>query len=462
MQFIKPVTSRLLLAQHKWLFIISFALFFLSYAFNIFGVGSSAANFLYFQKDSESLITNKLNCQRAHHIDIYGGQLVTYKNGIAADSNACDSKRFEPYISQFGLQGKLVTLFAPHNQSNDGSYLRAVKTLLVSLLAALMALFVVAVAREFTVITAMVVSALLCVSEWMVYYARNLYWVPFLLFAPFVFSFVFYPRFRSARKRAQFYVVLGTLIFIKCLCGYEFLTSIILSAFVAIVYHEVRIEGGIKWRMLLKPLLRVGLAGVVGFALALSAHVAQATAYYHTFSKAVGAIEKRAAVRTIDNPSGTLEDVVHNFQKQAPEVSSVIDRFYPVHELNASQPHFYVKVLIVSAVQYSFLGLTTLPVLLRQPFGVILQSMLFAALLAGIIIYGWKRRGILKSSSPHLALAASTVLGLLSSASWLILAQGHALNHPHLNGIVFYLPFALVYYIVLGVMVDSLVKKVMS
>lgn len=449
----------LLTSKHKWLITTSVILLFLSYAFNIFGVGSSSGNFETFQKDSESLVINRLNCKRVHGKDLFGGQLVVGKDGLQPDSNICDPTLFEAYVSQYGIQGQIISYFAPHDQAKVGGYLWLVKIILVSSLVALLVALIVAIAQEFSMVPASVVLVCLVISEWMVYYARNLYWVPVLLFMPFVFSFIFYPKFKARSKVNYFYLSLGAIIFLKSLAGYEFITSIILSAFAPVLYYEIKASQRIQWRKLLKMLIKVGSVGVAGFVLALVFHVTEATLYFHSFNKATAAIEKRAAVRTVDNPSETLESVVTNFQHQEPEIADVINRFYPLDTLDSFRPFFYWKVLAISALHYTFLGLVSVPFIFREPIGVILQSMFLAVVIALIMIYRWHMRGLLKSSAQHLALAAMVLFGLASSVSWLVLAQGHALNHPHLNGIVFYLPFAIVYYIMLGVLAERLFKK---
>jgi hypothetical protein len=58
-----------------------------------------------------------------------------------------------------------------------------------------------------------------------------------------------------------------------------------------------------------------------------------------------------------------------------------------------------------------------------------------------------------------LSLRYSYWLGLIAALSWLILMPGHAYPHAHLNAIIFYMPFLLVCYIIIGITLTNVVNE---
>lgn len=452
-------TSTLHKKKNWILAVISFLLLFASYTFNIFGLWDY---FHAFQKDSDSLIVNEIGCRYAHGHDFFGGQLVIEDSYFksknpASDYQNCARPMFKVYVPQFGLQGHIISFFAP---SDPTRYLQFVRGIIAALLAATMTWLIIKIRQELSLTVALTLLAGLLISDWMVYMARSLYWVPVTMFLPFVFSFATYQKFKARGKILYFYLILGTLFFIKALNGYEFLTDVILSSFAPIIYWEIKEKGQILWKKLSIKFAKVMIAGVAGFLLALAANFTQAALFFHSPQIAFQAIQNRALDRTVGvgaNDNLILGDLPAQSHFIEPELYGIVNQFYPLDHL---KPDNVFGGIAYQITCYLFLGIYTIPVLLKYPLTTLLQSALFVIGTSAFILWRWHESGLLKKSQKHLALASMLVFSFASSISWFIFAHAHIVHHLHLDGISYYIPFAIVFYIMIGVVLDSALHKV--
>jgi hypothetical protein len=461
----KPLPTKKPQFAYLSLAIISFLVLFSSYAFNIFGLW----NYFYdFQKDSESLLINQIECRHIHGQDLFGGMLVAIDKtakpkDISKSYQDCDPKLFQAYFPQFNIEGHLIAPLAPGEPTHLKYYLQFIKIITVSLLAAAMTYLVITVAREFSMVTALALLVGLALSDWMVFMARNLYWVPVLIFLPFVLSFVFYPKFKDFGKLNKFYLILGASFFAKSLAGYEFLPCVILSSFAPVLYYEIKQRGQLNWRELLNPFIKILGTGIAGFTLAIALNLAQASFYFHSIPTAWAAIQNRALERTLGAPGNTVVGVLITQSRSIePDFYGLVNNIYYLSNLNPDSKFFPIEGALFKIAAYIFLGLFTIPIVIRQPLAMILQSVAFSVFLSGIIIWIWRKIGLLKNSPQHLALAVTVIYSFISSASWFILAQPHIIFHLHLDGIIYYIPYALVFYIMIGMVIDSLLNKLRS
>src|SRR5207245_2222813 len=98
-----------------------------------------------------------------------------------------------------------------------------------------LALLLRALRDEFGPWVALGTAVLLALSDWIVFFGRNLYWAAPLLLLPAAFSWRAYPRLPPAGpRRLRYFGMLGVLVLLKSLCGYEYLSNVILSALPAV------------------------------------------------------------------------------------------------------------------------------------------------------------------------------------------------------------------------------------
>lgn len=76
---------------------------------------------------------------------------------------------------------------------------------------------------------AVIFSSALMLSPWITLFAKNLYWSPFLWFLPLFFATLAYDSKDSAVRHASYFLIMASM-FVKCVCGYEYISSITLLA----------------------------------------------------------------------------------------------------------------------------------------------------------------------------------------------------------------------------------------
>ena len=267
------------------------------------------------------------------------------------------------------------------------------------------------------------------------------------MFAPFVFSFGFYQIFKVKNKLPYFYAILGLLFGLKFLNGYEHATTLVISAFIPVVYFEFK-DRSQKLLDLWRQAMWVLVAGLVGFAAAMLLNVMSLNSYYHSWSKSVHGVAARAEDRA---SFVTMQaNVVVGFQATLPDVYEVLNNYFNLEAMKSGQ-YNPVKYMMLSVLNYLLLPAVSLPIVLRQPIGVVVQS-IFAVGLAAYFCLRWLQRQKAGQGINNVrGVWASYWLGLVGAFSWLVVMPGHAYPHAHLNGIIFYMPFLIICYVIIGV-----------
>jgi hypothetical protein len=436
------------LTRKRLVYLAGFVVLCLSFSINLFGSGPWPSWFSNFQKESEQLIVKTVECQ-AMGKDLHYSGPIRAASGLPYTTimdKGCDPAKLEPYASQYGLQTRAIALFAPSNPDALHRYFLGVKVILVSLMAIVLLGIVAAVRREFGLPAAIATFALLCVSDWVVGYARNMYWVGFLLFLPFLISFGYYQLFKANKKMLLFYGLLGLAFFLKFLNGNEHATTLIISAIAPIVYYEIK--GGKRWQELWRPAALVLGVGVLAFALSMFYNLAALREYYGSWEKSreimKSSTEKRADFESMQSYA------IVSFQVTVPHMYPVVNNLVDLEVLKSGEGH-PIKYAMVSFLNYLLLPAITLPIVLQEPLGTVLQSHLAIGIAAYCLLHFYLlRRTTGKDRARLNALRWLFLIGLAGAFSWLVALPGHAYPHAHLNGIIFFMPFLLVCYVIFG------------
>lgn len=449
MRGIKNIKKPILLA------VACFVVLFISFFANIFGTGLSDKWFSDFQQRDSALIVQKT--AECKDISDYDGPIMPQTPQDYAQFSKvgmCSTDITKPYDSQYGLQARLVAFFAPSG-NQLGSYFKLVEIMLSAIMAVVFTLFLFRTVNIFNIKVAAVVFVLIAISPWIVGYARNMYWASFMMFVPFIFSFVTYQWFKTRQKMPLFYGLLGLFFLIKLLDGYEHVSTILMSAFVPIIFFEV---GMYSKRLidLWKPAVLIVSVGVVVLVLALVINVASLTSYYGSTQQALSKVAARAESR-----STGLADmqpyVISGFSETLPDTYQFIDQFYDLDQLRDGKAH-PLKYAVLSALNYALLPAISLPVIIREPLSDILQSIAFLAVVAFFMLSFMKNNNR-RTTAMIRALKYCYWISLLGAISWLVLMPGHAYPHAHLNAIIFYIPFLLICYVIIGMSIDDYLCK---
>jgi hypothetical protein len=354
-----------------------------------------------FQADSDSLITTTM-------LDADRGLFDPMLQAAGGD-----------YNSQFGLHGIVMEALSP------GLALYGVMRLLTSLFAAaVLATAVVACWRACGGRAAVVLLALFTASPWLNAYGASTYWQLWTLLLPILVTLLVWPRLGTGRRTwLRGAALVAAMVFFRALCGYEFMSTIVIGIAAAVAFHEFR--GRID-RALLVKLGGIMAASVAGFAAALGVHMLQLVIKY---GDAMSVLSERAGERTF-SPS-TLNVMLGWARNQQDPSRAWLVREDSMVGLWGFQMVGYLRDAAIALPAPEFAGLGLLP------YGVPIWMFV---LLFGILAWqAFRGRGPNPQLMRRLALSAG--LGLLGALSWLALAYGHMIHHPHLNAIVFYLPF---------------------
>ena len=178
-----------------------------------------------------------------------------------------------PYRSQFGLQGRVF-----HHIARYMDYTTAILALnfLCSVCsAAVFCLISIFLYKKYGGLLAGCFYIVFLLSPWIVNFARNLYWVEFTWFLPMATGLFCSIKISSKSCRILSYTLGWATIFIKSLCGYEYLTSIMLGMVIflltdwvaALIYGNKRHAQKIFFTILF-----LSISAIAGFVCALCLH----------------------------------------------------------------------------------------------------------------------------------------------------------------------------------------------
>lgn len=435
------------------------AVFLLSFSFllNIFGAVSTGS-FVSSYKDSESLVSNQIKCDGK----IYANQLLEIKSQYAANGTmkGCQENILVPYSSHFGLQGKIYTvgfdvLSAITNKSiSPAAYIVLAQITTAIISAIVLGLFVLWVRSQFGFVPALVSIVLVAVSPMIVGFSRNLYWVLPTFILPLIFILFYYPQKNADKnKRLLFWIILGALLCIRFLCGYEYLTTITIMTFSVIVYYLFVNKA--KKNEYIREIIIAGVVSVLAFFSAIAIHVWSLNSYTGSTEKSIGIIMQRAKERTI-SPEKYLKYPYMNLEWMAGDYYKTTDSYlnYPDRIEGGS-----LKWSLFAALSnYALLSVVNLP-FITSPFALYTQSMA-AFIIYLLLLYLNRKKWTDRKEQRNLTgLYLAFIVGLVGYISWLVLAFSHSLVHAHINGILMYLPSALFGYIIIGLYIDHIITK---
>lgn len=316
------------------------------------------------------------------------------------------------YRSQIGLQGILCCIAAKIiPKLGLYCYLRLICCLLFvsTIFLILMQLY-----KKYGLLFSLIFGVTTFASPWVLKFSRNLYWVEFTWFIPMLLGIW---CLNDKNKRKFIYPLFFLAIFVKCLCGYEYLSTVMMSGILFLVVEWICNKKDRK--ELTKVIFIVGICSLLGFVVSY---------IIHAFLYGKGDI--------ID---GLQAMQVHLIQRRT--FGNATD-FAPVYtdSLNASILDVLKKYFFtIRSYSYGILFVITVIALIYQ-------------------------RKILKKN--NVFEISIFVVALWSTISWFILGKSHSYIHTHLNFVMFYMGWVQIScYIICKVILESkkmqlkLVKK---
>lgn len=221
-----------------------------------------------FQNDSESLVVSVIDAEHNGHWFFKESDL-----GYGLGNYNSENSILSAYKSQYGLQGKVFRHLARFME-----YETAISNLQL-LCSMAMAIVVVVLVwllhKKYDNILAGSFFVTFLLSPWIVNFARNLYWVEFTWFLPMIVGIFCAWKIESRICRGISYCLAFITILIKCLCGYEFISTIMLGliAFLLVdIVQAILKKNRKKLLLLVRTTMIIGCIAVMGFVVAICIH----------------------------------------------------------------------------------------------------------------------------------------------------------------------------------------------
>lgn len=177
------------------------------------------------------------------------------------------------YESQYGLHGKIFGYIAKYMDKDEAlsnlNLICAVTTAMVFTIIALL------LGIKINPLFGSVFYITFALSPWVVNFARNLYWVEFTWFLPMVVGLICSLKIDRQKWRIGCYIATFISIVGKCLCGYEYI-SVIMMGLVAFLVIDLLLSiverDTEKTKLLFRTTLVLGIVALTGFIVAICIH----------------------------------------------------------------------------------------------------------------------------------------------------------------------------------------------
>lgn len=292
------------------------------------------------------------------------------------------------YRSQLGFQGKIVHAITSIYPSPKVYWL--IRLMNIGCFEAILLGICIQIKKKYGNLYALTFLLTSIISPWITVFVPNLYWVEFLWFIPMLLGLlcVNYPE-----KRGLFYILNAAALCIKSMCGYEYVTTIMISSISFLGTEWINNKD--KRNKTFKMICGMGISCLIGFFAAYGLH-----SYYYG---------------NHDILSGAKNLFYDTVLRRTWGDSSNYDAAYAV-SLDASALEVVSKYL-----WHNIAGKVTLFILILSIVSLLAEKYYF--------------QGKVKLQTSALAIQ------FLSSVSWFVLAKEHSYVHTPLNFVMWHLGF---------------------
>lgn len=422
MTALATANQRLLGTTRRASFLLfAFLLLFVSFRWNVFGI------------DREKVANNIdiVDCYIVPALDLYAGDSSLH--GRIGEIQLQDADgRYSPYVMSVGLHRIVYSLLAPPSKEGVVRALPYLRGLIEALLALALTMFAGVVARQFDYASAVLTTLMLALSNWLIIFAPDLFWISATFFLPFAVVWQWGDPLRPANQQRMLAALFTVLCLFKCLCGYDYITNIFGAAAVPLLYYGLR--RGTPLRTIAARIVRYGALSVAAFATAILLQLAQFRFIERNTNGSLSAFLKEVHRRTLSNGEGlgagydeAVLSLLHRLHVSASHDGALERYLIPLRPVLR-----YFRYLSMSAMTLP-LGNHSIPLPI-------------ALFIVGFLLAAWFQRRRLRAAlsghatEPLSVWALSTLAALLVSHLWVVAANGH-MTHTFFNAIVFYIPF---------------------
>jgi hypothetical protein len=426
-------------------YIVATLAFTFNFKANLF---SSAADsfFDWFQQDGESLVVGRLLLSEKNGLtdhaaflgwthptpdtnDMYVFQYDAYKQRL-------DFDRFEGYYSQPGMQAFIDGLICKITGWSGFQVLDMLQRMTSFCTALAFVAYLVWVITSFWWTTAVFTFVCLLFSQWVTVFGRNLFWTLSAFYIPFLVALFWLQRGETKSKHPLLvtFLLMFASVFVKfLLTGFEYITTVCVMAVVPWVFYAIDRQWDVR------KIVRSAAAACGGVATAVCAGIGWLAVQ---LSFELGSLREG------------MHYIIWSFGKRAHGLASeTYDKVYQ-DSINSSQWEVLSRYLNDHAFHFAhWFDSPALKSLGIVYFG---NCILFFVLVGIIALSMEKIRKNREVYRRLIALTATLWTSLLAPLSWFVIFKGHSYIHPHMNPIVWYMPFMLFGFVLTGNLLKQL------
>lgn len=357
----------------------------------------------------------------------------TKRDGLLSTGGLAVDAPGQVWTSGWALQYKILSYCYFFSNAPLPVFIGKAETAVALLLGLLMAALTVLVFHELGWGAALALVVGINWSDWLVFGARNTAHMYFRYQLPMVMAWVIYPFFQRPQgfKWTGYLAVVGGAVLVDALCDFQYISCGVLSTATAPIYYGFR--ESLPLRRIARGVIATVLVSAAAVALALLANIVQTSLYL-----------------------GSLTDGLDRI------ITSYFSRMHGAADM-ARAASAGVSVFQIFEQYLTFPALT-LPWLSRAGYHIFLSF--FAFIVIGLpaclvaFLDGRLFPYLERERSKLIGLSAATVWGLMATLSWAFLMKGHMSHHFHMNGMIFYMPYMLLLYVLLGKIAAIAVRQI--
>ena len=399
---------------------------------NIF---SSAADlfFDYFQQDGESLVIGRLLLTEKKGLTEHAGfpgwthpepdvankswfQHEAYHKGL----NFSD---FEGYYSQPGMQAFVFGIICKLTGWSGYDGLEKLRWIVSFFTALAFAIFLYWVFLNWGWGTTVGMFVLILFSQWVTVYGRNLFWVLSVFYIPFLTALLWLHKCEAKSKNPltiTFLLMFGS-VFIKFLfTGFEYMTTVMVMAVIPWVFYSIDRYWDVK------KIAQSASAACGGVLTAVLAGILWLSAQY--------------AVLTGSFKQG-LEYILWSFGKRAHGLPQYT--YEQVYERSIQSSQWEVIMRYLNDHAFHIRHWFSNPVWELISVINFMVCILFFMIMSYFTLSSVSIQKDKAFFRRQKALVWTLWISLVAPLSWFVIFKGHAAIHPHMNPIVWYMPFML-------------------
>lgn len=294
------------------------------------------------------------------------------------------------YTPQFGFQGNIYSFIYKKLNIKNINFLYNINTLLLVIMIFFFLNYILLELGTFSMVLA---GLSLVLYPTLLLISKSMYWIIWITYLPMVATMYLI---KSNRGIKWYFYSSFVLVLLKCLCGYELISTILVNMELPIIYYGLKNYKERKENI--KKVIFSFLGGILGFVVAVLSHLLRLYKLTNNFQKAKFLFLSPIKYRT--------------------------NLFYDIEFLNKIQPE------LKESLDISNIKIIVKYLLEPRPIPIILI----------LIIYIYISLQDLKKKK-NIDIIFIIYLSLLGVFSWLILAKGHSYTTLHIVYLLWNIPF---------------------